>query len=109
LSQNYPNPFNPVTTLSYTLPVQSTKSKVEGDGTLNLIPSTFHVTLKIFNVLGQEVAVLVDGVQEAGYYTVTWDASDMSSGVYFYRLTVGGTSRDNRGDFTATRNMVLMK
>jgi len=101
LEQNYPNPFNPVTTLSYTLPVQSTKSKVEGEGTLNFIPSTFYVTLKVFNVIGQEVAVLVDEVKEPGYYSVTWDASGMASGVYFYRLTAG--------EFTATRSMILMR
>jgi len=64
------------------------------------------VTLKIYNLLGQEVATLVDQVQEVGYYTVTWDSRnsqgvEMPSGVYFYRLIAGG--------FTETRQMVLMK
>ena len=86
LGQNYPNPFNPATAVNYQIPM--TKSQV-------------HTTLKIYNILGQEVATLLDGMQEPGYYTVTWDASEMASGVYFYRLTAGA--------FTATRNMVLMK
>jgi len=60
------------------------------------------------------VRTLVDEVQEAGYYTITWDGKDndgrqVPSGVYFYRLTAGGTSWENRGDFVATRRMVLMK
>ncbi len=88
LGQNYPNPFNPTTAVNYQIPM--TKSQ----------PAT-HTTLKIYNVLGQEVAVLVDEVKEPGYYSVTWDASEMASGVYFYRLTAGS--------FTATRSMMLLK
>ena len=83
LSQNYPNPFNPVTTIEYTLP-ELAKVKVE-----------------VYNTLGQAVAVLVDGDQEAGYHEVRWDAGDMASGVYFYRIEAN--------DFRATRRMVLMK
>ena len=99
LSQNYPNPFNPYTDIRYQIP----------DGRL-----PHHTTLRIHNVLGQEVRTLVDEVQEAGYYTITWDGKDndgrqVPSGVYFYRLTAGGTSWENRGDFVATRRMVLMK
>ena len=65
-----------------------------------------HTTLKVFNLLGQEVRTLVDEPQDAGYYTVTWNGRDgsgneVSSGVYFYRLTVG--------DFYATKRMVLLK
>jgi len=86
LEQNYPNPFNPNTAVNYQIPM--TKSQV-------------HTTLKIYNILGQEVATLVDEVKEPGYYTVTWDAPEMASGVYFYCLTAG--------EFTTTRNMVLMK
>ena len=83
---NYPNPFNPATSIRYS--VASDESPP-------------HVTLRIFNLLGQEVAMLVDEVQESGYYAVTWDGSDMASGVYFYRLTAG--------EFTDTKRMVLMK
>jgi hypothetical protein len=83
LAQNYPNPFNPVTSIRYT---------VAGD---------VRTELTVYNVLGQEVVTLVDGVKAPGAYTVEWDASDLASGVYFYRLTAG--------DYTATRRMVLMK
>ena len=68
--------------------------------------SPLHTTLKIFNLLGQEVRTLVDEPQEAGYYTVTWDGkdrfgNDVASGVYFYRLQAG--------DFARTKRMVLLK
>jgi len=86
LSQNYPNPFNPTTGIQFTV----------GSGQL-----TVHTTLKIHNILGQEVATLVNEEKEPGFYTVTWDASEMASGVYFYRLQAG--------DFSETRRMVLMQ
>jgi hypothetical protein len=65
--------------------------------------SSHHICLKIFNLLGQEVATLVDEPKEAGYYSVSWDASGLSSGVYFYRLSV------DKGFWFETRRMVLMK
>jgi len=86
LFQNYPNPFNQGTDIRYQIP----------DMGLSV-----HTTLRIYNALGQEIVTLVDETREPGYHSVTWDASDLSSGVYFCRLTVG--------EFTATRNMVLMK
>jgi hypothetical protein len=83
LSQNYPNPFNPATTISYDL------------------RSAGRVTLRVYDVLGREVATLVDGYQGAGTYTRTFDASRLSSGVYFYRL--------QSGSFVNTKKMVLAK
>jgi hypothetical protein len=83
LAQNYPNPFNPMTSIDYALP-EAAKVKVE-----------------VYNVLGQVVDVLVDGNQEAGFHKVVWDASNMASGVYFYRITANS--------FTSTKRMVLMK
>lgn len=83
LSQNYPNPFNPSTTMSYELPVRS------------------DVLLKIYNLLGQEVATLVNETQEPGFKTIQWNASGVASGMYFYRLEAG--------DFVETRKLVLLK
>ena len=83
LSQNYPNPFNPVTKISYALP----KSGL--------------VTLKIYDMLGREVAVLVNDIKAAGTYSVDFNASALSSGAYFYRLESNG--------FIDTKKMMLVK
>ena len=71
LEQNYPNPFNPTTTINYQL------------------PTTSHVSLKVFDILGREVATLVDRVEQPGYKSVQWSATNVSSGVYLYRLQAG--------------------
>ena len=91
LSQNYPNPFNPTTAISYQLKANS------------------FVSLKVFDVLGREVATLASGVQQAGSYTVHWDGSALPSGVYFYRLRADNTSQSSGQRFVETRKMVLMK
>ena len=83
LSQNHPNPFNPLTNISYSL------------------PRAGEVTLIIYNILGEEVARLADGFQQAGEYRTQWSASNVSSGIYFYRL--------RSGDYTETKKMVLLK
>ena len=83
LSQNYPNPFNPVTRIDYQLPEKN------------------HVALRIYNILGEVVATLVDREMDAGYYSVNWDAGNLASGIYFYRL--------NSGSFISTKKLILMK
>jgi hypothetical protein len=83
LFQNYPNPFNPSTTIRYALARSS------------------HVTLTVYNVLGQQVAALVKGREGAGYHEVVFDASGLSSGMYFYRLTAG--------EFTDVKRFGVMK
>jgi hypothetical protein len=83
LAQNYPNPFNPSTKIEYE------------------IKETGNVNLKVFNVLGQVVAMLVAGKQEAGKHQVTFDAKNLSSGIYFYRL--------NAGEFTSIKKMIMLK
>ncbi|MBM2840234.1 MAG: hypothetical protein HW412_762 [Bacteroidetes bacterium] len=90
LFQNYPNPFNPSTTIRYTLSSQE-RAGVRSN----------HVILKVFDLLGQEVATLVDEVKEPGEHSVTLDATQMSSGVYFYRLRAG--------EFQATKKLLLLK
>ncbi|MBN1302569.1 MAG: family 43 glycosylhydrolase [Melioribacteraceae bacterium] len=83
LEQNYPNPFNPVTTISYTIPEKS-----------------YH-SLKVFNVTGEEIKTLFVGFRDAGSYTETFDAEELSSGVYFYQLKTEG--------IVYTKKLVLLK
>jgi hypothetical protein len=83
LAQNYPNPFNPSTTIRYGLPARS------------------HVTLSVFNTLGQQVSVLQNGEQESGFHEVRFDAANLSSGVYLYRIQAG--------NFVQTRKLLLVR
>ncbi len=88
LSQNYPNPFNPTTTISYTLPLDEKRE-------------TKDIKLIVFDVLGKEVATLVNKQQPIGNYKVTFNASKLPSGIYFYRL--------QSGNFVETKKLVLIK
>ena len=90
LEQNYPNPFNPTTAIRYH--IAGTAGQGSGAG---------RVKLAIYDVLGREVALLVDGVQEAGLHELFWDARNVASGVYYYRLTAGAS--------VATRTMTVLK
>ena len=83
LSDNYPNPFNPSTTIEFDL------------------PKTSEVSLKVFNILGEEVTTLVSDRLSPGSYSYEWDASNLASGVYLYRLQAG--------DYVETRKMILMR
>ncbi len=83
LSQNYPNPFNPSTLIKYQLPVSD------------------NVTLKVYDVLGNEITTLVNEFKPAGSYSISFDASKLSSGIYFYRLQAG--------NYVETKKMLLLK
>ncbi|MFH1197703.1 MAG: GDSL-type esterase/lipase family protein [bacterium] len=90
LEQNYPNPFNPSTTIEYTLPVETGHA-----------PSLQHVTLKVFDVMGREAAIVVNERQSPGKHQVEFDGSGLASGVYFYKLIAG--------EFSATKKFVMLK
>ena len=94
LEQNYPNPFNPSTIIKYSIPsVIANEVKQSQEIT--------HVVLKIYDILGREVATLVNKQQKAEYYEVDFDASNLTSGIYFYRIQVG--------DFVDTKKMMLLR
>ena len=83
LSNNYPNPFNPATTFAFQIAQRS------------------NVTLKIYDIIGREVATIVSGMMEPGKYTRQWNAASFASGVYFYRLQAGS--------FIAVKKLILLK
>jgi hypothetical protein len=83
LRQNYPNPFNPATTIKYEIAKES------------------NITMKVYDVIGNEVATLVNETKPAGTYQVIFDASSLSNGVYLYKIQAG--------NFTATKKLILMK
>jgi hypothetical protein len=91
LEQNFPNPFNPITTIQYQIPASPKSSPKERTS----------VTLRIYDILGSEVATLINDEQEAGYYEVNWDASNLASGVYIYRLQTGS--------FVSVKKMMLLR
>jgi hypothetical protein len=91
LLENYPNPFNPTTEIKYQ------------------IAGSKFVSLKIYNVMGQEISTMVNEEQQPGFYSVTWDASAYPSGVYYYRLTARQQDGGQAGEYSATRKLVLMK
>jgi plastocyanin len=91
LEQNFPNPFNPTTVLSYRLPVAS------------------KVNLNIYDILGRKIATLVDEVEPAGSHRIVWNASDVSSGIYFYRLQAFDASGSRSGAFIETKKLVVLK
>jgi hypothetical protein len=105
LEQNYPNPFNPNTTIRYGLPQKS------------------RVTLTVFNTLGQQIAQLVNGEEEAGYHELRFDGSTLASGVYFYRIQVrpldsaigpaspagGRDSKSGAGSFVEAKKFILLR
>ena len=83
LAQNFPNPFNPRTTIQYSIPQRSS------------------VTLKVFDVLGKEISTLVNEEKDRGVYTVNFDASQLASGIYLYKLQAGS--------FVETKKMILIR
>jgi hypothetical protein len=84
LGQNYPNPFNPTTVISYQLPIRS------------------NISLKVYDLLGQEIVTLFEGIHQPGYYQATLDGNKLAGGVYFYRLTTST-------DFVQTKKILLLK
>jgi hypothetical protein len=96
LSQNYPNPFNPKTGIRFSVPTQSGR-----DGQVSGVSD---VSLIVYDVLGREVAVLVNERKAAGTYEVLFDGTGLASGVYIYRLTAGQAE-----SFVASRQMILAK
>ena len=92
LYQNYPNPFNPETALRFWLPS---------------VASVYKVTLKVYNIIGQEVSTLIDRDMKAGYYETTFSGRNMASGTYIYRLTVDGGTKET--SFSSVKKMVMVK
>jgi len=90
LYANYPNPFNPSTTITYQIPKKG------------------HVLLRIYNTLGKEVGTLVNENKEAGNYTVNFNAKNLPSGLYFYRIAIH-SDKLTTGEYTKVRKMILIK
>lgn len=89
LKQNYPNPFNPVTSIGYSIPYSS------------------KITLSVYNILGQLIIKLEDGIKDAGNYSIKFNAENLTSGVYIYSLEAKGI--DGKGNFKSMKKMILLK
>ena len=100
LLQNYPNPFNPSTTIRYSIPTGTHPSIPSREGKERSERGVL-VTLKVYDILGREVAILLKQKQRPGNYEITWDANNHPSGVYFYQLSAG--------DFISTKKMILLR
>ncbi|PID59016.1 MAG: hypothetical protein CR986_07265 [Ignavibacteriae bacterium] len=96
LSQNYPNPFNPITSINYRVPnINFVANEIKQPDQITSknsfsLNNENVVTLKIYDVLGKEVTTLVNKLQKPGEYSVKFDASNLSSGIYFYKLNLNG-------------------
>jgi hypothetical protein len=101
LSQNYPNPFNPKTGIRYSVPTQSGRDLVSTGGRDGQVSGVSNVKITVYDLLGREIAVLVNERKAAGTYEVSFDGGGLASGVYLYRLTAGS--------FSAVKKMVLLK
>ncbi len=89
IQQNYPNPFNSSTSIKFALPLTS------------------DVRIEIFNMLGESMGILSDGIKEAGYHTLSWNAPNVASGIYFY--SIQSKSLEGNKDFNSVKKMLLVK
>jgi hypothetical protein len=101
LHQNFPNPFNSTTIIGYSVPSLLGRDLVSTPSRNGQLPVASKISLKVYNLLGQEVATLFEGIRQPGNYEVAFDGSGLASGVYFYRLSAGS--------FVATNKLVLLK
>jgi photosystem II stability/assembly factor-like uncharacterized protein len=102
LEQNYPNPFNPTTKIKFTLTPSLSLAERVSEGRV-------RATLKVYDILGREVATLVNEEKPAGEYDVEFNGSNLPSGIYFYQLRAGDPSTSSGQAFTETKKMVLLK
>jgi hypothetical protein len=91
LLQNYPNPFNPVTKIKFT------------------VPKEIRVSLTVYNILGEKVKELKNELMKPGYYEVNFDASNLASGIYLYRIQAGDPSSSSGQGFVNSKKMLLLK
>jgi hypothetical protein len=98
LAQNHPNPFNPGTTIEYGIP--GVRGQSLGGSSVKLV---------VYDMLGREVAVLVDEMKEPGSYQVRFDASGLASGVYLYRMSAREPSSGSERSFVATKKLLILK